>query len=48
VKGDPEMMTGKNSRTKNQCHTLEDKMCGPFRVIETGRKERGSAIQLLD
>jgi hypothetical protein len=35
-KGEMVMLNGKNIRAKHRCKTLEDKMYGPFEVIDVG------------
>jgi len=47
-KGELCMLNGKNIRAKHRCRKLEDKMYGPFEVIETGKNGRYCKLPLPD
>lgn len=47
-KGELVMLNGKNIRAKHRCKKLEDKMYGPFEVINTGKNGRYCKLKLPD
>jgi hypothetical protein len=42
------MLNGKNIRAKHRCNKLEDKMYGPFEVIDVGKNGRYCRLKLAD
>jgi hypothetical protein len=46
AKGDLVMLNGKNIRAKHRCKKLEDKMYGPFEVVNTGSNGRYCKLKL--
>jgi len=46
--GELVMLNGNNIRAKHRCKKLEDKMYGPFEVIETGKNGRYCKLRLAD
>jgi hypothetical protein len=46
AKGDLVMLNGKHIRAKHRCKKLEDKMYGPFKVINTGSNGRYCKLEL--
>jgi hypothetical protein len=42
------MLNGKNIRAKHRCKKLENKMYGPFEVIDTGKNGRYCKLKLPD